>query len=231
MIWAVPEVGENHAWVKNATLDFSIPLVYLTMEPQKNITVVTVDNYQGGRMAMSHLLDVGYRNIGHISGPLDWWEARQRMAAWRDALTEAGLDASDSHVVEGNWSPESGASSFERLFRQYPEMDSIFVGNDQMALGVMQMADQQGLRIPEDIGIVGFDDITEAAFFSPALTTIRQDQHTVAKLAVEEIITVVEAGWREAEPVEPRSIILPPTLIVRQSSSRTKEKEVKPSGI
>jgi DNA-binding LacI/PurR family transcriptional regulator len=146
-------------------------------------------------------------------------------------LTEAGLDASDSHVVEGNWSPESGASSFERLFREYPEMDSIFVGNDQMALGVMQIADQQGLRIPEDIGIVGFDDITEAAFFSPALTTIRQDQHTIAKLAVEEIITIVEAGWREAESVEPRSIILPPTLIVRQSSLRTKEKEVKPSGI
>src|SRR5258706_2949985 len=82
IIWAVPEIGENRQWVNNPPSDVEVPLVYLTMEPQENISVVSIDNYLGGRMAMSHLLEQGYRRIGHISGPLDWWESRQRMAAW-----------------------------------------------------------------------------------------------------------------------------------------------------
>lgn len=223
IIWAVPEVGENHAWVTRQSLDLEIPLVYITMEPQKDFSVVSIDNYLGGRMAMSHLLEQGYRKIGHISGPLDWWEARQRMAAWKDTLEEASLEIKESYCVEGNWSSASGRQAIEKLFNQYPDLDSIFVANDQMALSVMQFISQEGLRIPEDIGIVGFDNMAESAFFSPALTTIQQDQHDIAKLAVEEIINIIEAGWQESEQTEPRTILLPPTLVVRQSSVRGKE--------
>ncbi len=225
IIWAVPEVGENHVWINDATLDLNIPLVYLTTEPRQDISVVAIDNYQGGRMAVSHLIEQGYQNIGHISGPLDWWEARQRMAAWKDALLDAGMDASDNHCVEGNWSPTSGALAMEKLFDQYPEMDAVFVGNDQMALGVIHFANQKGLCIPEDIGIVGFDNIAESAFFSPALTTVQQDQYNIAKLAVEEIIKIIEAEWQGIDQIELQTIFLPPTLIVRQSSLRGKEKE------
>ncbi len=95
-----------------------------------------------------------------------------------------------------------------------------------MALGAIQFAAQKGLRIPEDIGIVGFDNIADSAYFSPPLTTVQQDQYEIAKLAVAEIINIIEAGWQELEQVEPQSIVLPPTLIVRQSSLRKKEKEV-----
>jgi LacI family transcriptional regulator len=87
-----------------------------------------------------------------------------------------------------------------------------------MALSVIQFFWKKGLRIPEDIGIVGFDNIAESAFFFPALTTIQQDQHNVAKLAVVEIIKIIESGWQEQSPVDAKSIILPPTLVVRQSS-------------
>lgn len=226
IIWAVPEVGENRDWITTTALELSVPLVYLTMEPQTDISVVAIDNYQGGRMAMSHLLEQGYRRIGHISGPLDWWEARQRMAAWKDTLFAAGLEASDDHCVGGNWSPASGAAAIEKLLDQYPEVEAIFVGNDQMALGVIHFASQKGLRIPQDLGIVGFDNIAESAFFSPALTTIDQDQYNVAKLAVEEIIKIIDAEWRGVEQVEPKTILLPPTLIVRESSLRGKGKEV-----
>jgi len=226
IIWAVPQVGENRAWINHSALELSVPLVYLTMEPQTDISVVAIDNYQGGRMAMSHLLEQGYRNIGHISGPLDWWEARQRMAAWKDSLLDAGLDASDKFCVEGNWSPVSGALAIEKLFDQYPEVDAIFAGNDQTALGAIHFANQKGLRIPEDLGIVGFDNIAESAFFSPSLTTIDQDQYNIAQLAVEEIIKIIDAEWQGIEQVEPKTILLPPTLIVRQSSLRGKEKEV-----
>jgi DNA-binding LacI/PurR family transcriptional regulator len=223
IIWAVPEVGENHAWVTRQLLDLDIPLVFITMEPRKKTSVVHIDNYLGGRIAMSHLLEQGYRHIAHISGPLDWWEARQRKSAWTDALVEASLEVREEHCAEGNWSSSSGAQAVEKLLEQYPEMDSIFVANDQMALSVIQVARQRGLRIPDDIGIVGFDNIPESAFFSPPLTTVQQDQFDAAKLAVEEIIKNIESGWREVEPNEPRTIILPPTLVVRQSSQRNNE--------
>ncbi|HET9905232.1 MAG TPA: LacI family DNA-binding transcriptional regulator [Anaerolineales bacterium] len=223
IIWAVPEVGENRKWVNNPPADIEIPLVYITMEPRNNLSIVSIDNYLGGRIAMAHLLEQGYHKIGHISGPLDWWEARQRMAAWKDVLTEAGRNAEDSHCVEGNWSSASGALAIEKLFYQYSDMDAIFVANDQMALSVLQFFAEKQIRVPEDMGIVGFDNIAESAFFSPALTTVQQDQHNVSKVAVAEVIKVIEAGWQELDPVAPQSIILPPTLIVRQSSLRIQE--------
>ncbi len=223
IIWAVPEVGENRKWVNNPPADIEVPLVYLAMETRSNLSIVSIDNYLGGRMAISHLIEQGYRRIGHIAGPLDWWEARQRMAAWKDGLTDAGLDASDRHCVEGNWSSSSGALAIEKLFDQYPDLDSIFVANDQMALSVMQFFAEKRIRIPEEVGVVGFDNIVESAFFSPALTTIQQDQHNVAKVAVAEVIKIIESGWQGLEQDTPRSIIVPPTLVVRQSSLRVLE--------
>jgi DNA-binding LacI/PurR family transcriptional regulator len=224
IIWAVPEIGENRKWVNNPPSDVELPLVYLTMEPQKNIPIVSIDNYAGGRMAVSHLLEQGYRNIGHISGPLDWWEARQRMTAWKDTLKEAGLEVKDHQWVEGNWSSSSGAQAVEKLFDQYPEMDAIFVANDQMALSALQAACQKGLRVPDDIGVIGFDNIQESAYFWPSLTTVQQDQYNVAQVAVEEIIKIIESSWQGLDPIVPRSIMLPPTLVVRQSSLRLKDK-------
>jgi LacI family transcriptional regulator len=223
IIWAVPEVGENRNWVNKPTLDLKIPVVYLAMEPKENISAVSIDNYLGGRMAISHLLEQGYRKIGHISGPLDWWEARQRMAAWKDALKEAGLEIQDRYWVEGNWSSASGAQAIEKLFEQYSDMDSIFVANDQMALSVLQAASQKGLSIPNDLGVVGFDNIPESAFFWPSLTTIQQDQYQVAKVAVEEIIKIIESAWQGLAPIQPTSILLAPTLVVRQSSLRPRD--------
>jgi DNA-binding LacI/PurR family transcriptional regulator len=218
IIWAVPEVGENRNWIHRQSFDQKLPVVCLTMEPVDNLTVVSVDNDLGGKMAVSHLLEQGYRHIGHISGPMDWWEARQRMSAWRETLLSEGLEACDEYWTEGNWSSASGRQCAEKLFEQYPEMDSIFVGNDQMALGVIQFASQKGLKIPQDLGIVGFDDIPESAYFCPPITTVQQDQYAVGKVAVEGTIRMINLLWSGAEQIEPISIILPPALVVRQSS-------------
>lgn len=218
IIWAVPEVGENRTWVNKLSLDLDVPIVYLAMESQENIYVVSINNYLGGRVAVTHLLEQGYQQIGHITGPLDWWEARERMAAWKDTLVEAGYEVKDTYWTEGNWSSSSGAQAIEKLFNQYPEMDAVFVGNDQMALSVMQYACRKGLHIPGDLGVVGFDDIAESAFFWPPLTTIRQDQYNVGEVAVEEIIKIIESGWQGQELVRPNSIMLAPTLVVRKSS-------------
>jgi len=225
IIWAVPEVGENRSWVNNPPSDVDIPLVYLTMGPQRNIPVVSIDNYLGGRMAMSHLVEQGYEHIGHITGPLDWWEARQRMSAWKDALNEGGFDVNDKQWVEGNWSSASGAQAVEKLFDQYPEMDSIFVANDQMALSVLHAVSERGLEVPAEFGVVGFDNIPESAYFWPALSTVEQDQYEVARLAVEEMIKIIETGWQGLDPIDPQSIMLPPKLVVRKSSIRVRSKE------
>jgi DNA-binding LacI/PurR family transcriptional regulator len=127
--------------------------------------------------------------------------------------------------VEGNWSSASGSHAIEKLFKQYPDMDAVFVANDQMALSVMQFACRKGLQIPNELGVVGFDNIAESAYFWPPLTTIQQDQYNVGEVAVEEIIKIIESAWREQEPVRPKSIMLAPTLIVRLSSLRKRGKK------
>jgi len=220
IIWAVPQVGKNHAWINHNPLETRIPIVYLTMQPGEDTLVVSINNYLGGRLATNHLLERGYKQIGHISGPVDWWEAQERMAGWKDTLRDAGIDRQTQHWVEGNWSSESGALAIEKLFAQYPEMDSVFVGNDQMALGVIQVAAKKGLKIPDDLGIVGFDNIPESAYFSPPLTTIEQDQYAIGKVAVERIIQVIESSLNGLDSFPSNAISLDPVLIVRQSSSR-----------
>lgn len=218
IIWAVPEIGDNLSWVNKLTFDLDIPIVHLAVKSREKIYAVSIDNYLGGQLAMAHLLHQGYQHIGHISGPLDWWEARERKAAWSDALKEAKLEVKEEHWVEGNWSSSSGAVAIEKLFKQYPDMDAVFVANDQMALSVMQYACRTELQVPDELGVVGFDDIPESAFFWPPLTTIQQDQYNVGEVAVEEIIKIIESGWHEHEPVRPKSILLAPTLVVRQST-------------
>jgi LacI family transcriptional regulator len=220
IIWAVPEVGTNRRWIDSIPSRIDVPIVYLAMEPRQNISVVSVNNYLGARLAMGHLLAQGYTRIAHIAGPLDWWEARQRMAAWKDALHEAGLGAHDNCWAEGNWSPASGADAASTLFKKYPDLDAIFVSNDQMALSVLHSAPEFGRTVPQDLGVAGFDNIPESAYFRPALTTVQQDQYNVGKVAVEEMTRIIESSWQGLEPIEPKSIMLSPTLIVRRSSQR-----------
>jgi DNA-binding LacI/PurR family transcriptional regulator len=220
IIWAVPKIGENHDWMNRPPLDVGVPVVYLTMEPEENSSIVSINNYAGGQMAVSHLLEQGYQNIGHISGPMDWWEARQRMRAWKDTLKDAGFQVKDNQWVEGNWSSASGAQAVKNLFAKYPEMDAIFVANDQMALSVLNAAAERELKIPGDIGIVGFDNIPESADYRPALTTVQQDHNEIASVAMMEIIKIIESDWQGLKPIKPKSIMLEPTLVVRKSSLR-----------
>ncbi|MAT42604.1 MAG: hypothetical protein CL609_09705 [Anaerolineaceae bacterium] len=222
IIWAVPEIGDNRSWVMDWSIEFSIPVIYLTMEPKEGISVVSLNNYLGGRLAMNHLIQQGYKNIGHIAGPLDWWESRQRFSAWKDCLKEAGYERSDKNYVEGNWSSSSGLTAINKLFQQYPNMDAVFAGNDQMALSVLHYANQKGIRIPEDLGVVGFDNIPEGEFFWPPLTSIQQEFHHIGTVAVQEMLKAIEAN-RKNDLVEARTIMLSPSLVVRESSLRLKE--------
>jgi LacI family transcriptional regulator len=217
IVWAVPEVGFNRRWVDEILNDVPAPVIFLTMQPRAGISTVAVDNYSGGILATQHLLDQGYRHIGHISGPLDWWEARQRKQAWNDALGKEGIKVIDAQCVEGNWSSSSGETAFEQLLQSFPQMEAVFAGNDQMALAVLQNANKRGLHIPQDMAVVGFDNFAESAYFWPALTTINHNHHELGCRAVQELVSQIESG-RRGEKVEPRNILLSCDLVIRDSS-------------
>jgi LacI family transcriptional regulator len=218
IIWAVPEVGSNRDWLHSQPPELPIPMIFLTMQTRSDLFIVSVDNYTGGRTATEHLLAQGYQHIGHISGPLDWWEARQRKAGWQDALSEAGIQVADHHWESGNWSSASGEQAVRKLLDGYPEMEAVFVGNDQMALSVLQVACQKDFQVPQDLAVVGFDGIPEAAYYWPPLTTVYQDQQKLGCTAVRELVQIIEASQKDEAVIEPKTISLQPELIVRASS-------------
>ncbi|MFW6135490.1 MAG: LacI family DNA-binding transcriptional regulator [Chloroflexota bacterium] len=218
IIWAVAEVGNNHDELLDRLPDLPVPIILLTTDRRDDVSVVSVDNYLGGRIAVEHLLEQGYRRIGHVAGPLAWWEARQRKAGWHDALSEAGMHVDETHWVEGDWSSESGESAMRRLLDRYPELDAVFVGNDQMALGALQVSCRRGLKVPHELAVVGFDGIPEAAYFWPPLTTVHQDLHRLGSVAVEEVVRAIEASLELDAVYQPDNISLKPRLIPRQSS-------------
>jgi LacI family transcriptional regulator len=219
IIWAVPEIGDNRRWVDEILQDVPVPVVFLTMQARPEVTTISVDNYTGGVLATRHLLEQGYRHIGHISGPLEWWEARQRRQAWQETLNEAGIGVKDIHCREGNWSSSSGEAAFEKLLESFPQMDAVFAANDQMALAVMHVAMRRHIRVPEDLAVVGYDNFAESAYFWPSLTTINYNHYELGCRAVEEVVKQIEAAHREYQ-IEPETILLLPDLVLRGSSVR-----------
>ncbi len=218
IIWDVPEHDENRAWVDSIE-SLPVPIVFMSMEPKRGFSVVSTDSYLGAQMATQHLLDQGCQHIGHLAGPQVWWEARLRWQGWRDTLERAGHQISDQHWEQGNWSSAGGAAAAGKLFARYPEMDGIFVANDQMALSVLREAGRRGINVPEQLAVVGFDGIPESAYFYPSLTTISQDPQLLGGRAVQSLVEMIEA--QHAAPdgsVNAQTVLIPPTLIVRESS-------------
>jgi LacI family transcriptional regulator len=218
IIWAVPEIGHNREWIKADWPKHLPPIVFLSMEPQPNLSVVTVDNHSGAAQATQHLLDQGRRKIGLISGPLTWWEARERYAGWRETLQRAGLQVSPSLVVNGDWTAASGEQGMRRLLEQQPDVDAVFVCNDQMALGALGVAHELGSCIPEDLAIVGFDNIPESAYFWPPLTTVYQQLTEAGRIAVQVLHRLIESKRQDEDSAEPAASLLAPELVIRAST-------------
>ena len=170
---------------------------------------LTVDQVAGARAATRHLVNLGHRRIAHISGPLAWSEAQARVQGCRAELAEAGLD--EPVVLEGDWTAESGYRQGLDLLRR-GGITAVFTSNDQMALGLYHAAYELGLRIPEELSVVGFDDTPEAAHYWPPLTTVLQDFDELGRRSVESLVAEIEGG------AEPSVVSLTPQLIVRGST-------------
>ena len=217
IVWAVPEIGGNHDWLQAENLDQLPPIVLLSMGARADLSIVAVDNRAGAKLAVTHLLEQGRRRVGIITGPLDWWEAHQRLLGWQDTLTRAGLDIEPRMIVGGDWNPPSGERAMETLLAQVPELDAVFACNDQMALGALGILHRAGKRVPQDIAVVGFDNLPESPFFLPPLTTVHQQVIEIGRAAVQELHAQIDVCCRnEFKRAETRQLV--PTLIVRASS-------------
>jgi DNA-binding LacI/PurR family transcriptional regulator len=142
---------------------------------------------------------------------VEWLEAQQRVEGWRDALDAAG--AKGSAVVRGDWSPRSGYE-LGRQMLELPDVTAIFVANDQMALGLLRLLHEQRRDVPGDVSVVGFDDIPEAEFFTPPLTTVRQDFNEMGRRGLHLLLEEISAGKRSTARAT-----VPAALVVRSSTS------------
>lgn len=173
--------------------------------------VVDTDQSGGARAAVEHLARLGHRTVWHLAGPEESFAAQRRAQAWREALEERGLPVPEP--VRGDWSADSGYRLGLRLAAD-PECTAVFAANDQMALGLLRALHECGRRVPQDVSVVGFDDIPEAASFLPPLTTIRQDFSEVGR----QLVAGVLRRLRQ-DSDEQGTTMVPTTLVVRQSTA------------
>ncbi|MET7698808.1 LacI family DNA-binding transcriptional regulator [Streptomyces sp. NPDC005485] len=164
------------------------------------------------RAATEHLLDLGHVTVHHITGPQRWFAARDRLAGWRAALTAHGRH--QPPVLEGDWSAASGYSAGRELAAG-GEVTAVFAANDDMAIGLMRALTEAGLRVPEDVSVVGFDDIPVAAYVTPPLTTVRQPFDAVAQEGLRLLVQAIEKPDVELPPANDP----PVDLIVRSSTA------------
>jgi DNA-binding LacI/PurR family transcriptional regulator len=196
----------------HAPLD--VPLVAVESGPDRGIPVVAVDQAEGATLATRHLLDLGHQTVHHITGPLSSIESQLRAGAWRSTLEAAGAPRPEPLI--GDWSARAGYHLGGRLIRDR-SLTAVFVSNDQMALGLLRAMHEAGRRIPEEISVVGFDDIPESPYFTPPLTTVRQDFGEVGSRSLRVLVRTIESVQAGERP--PRGSLVPPELIVRASTA------------
>ncbi|MGO9583106.1 MAG: LacI family DNA-binding transcriptional regulator [Acidimicrobiales bacterium] len=194
----------------------SLPLVVIdpTAEPGPEVSSVGATNWSGGLAATKYLVDVGHRRIGIITGPPELLCSRARLDGYRAALERAGLSVDDQFVRPGDFRVKAGYEQAKVLFNLSERPTAIFAGNDLSALGVLRAAREAGLHVPEDLSVVGFDDIPLAEWSTPPLTTVRQPLAEMAAVAVR---TLLEGGER-GESLK-RRVELATDLIVRESTA------------
>jgi DNA-binding LacI/PurR family transcriptional regulator len=186
-----------------------VPYVTLQTANLADTHGMSADQTLGARLATRHLIELGHTEILHISGPQDWIEAEARMQGYLEEINDADLRT--RAPILGDWSAHFGYYAGLELLR-FRDFSAVFASNDQMALGFMHACREMDLRIPEDVSLVGFDDIPEAAHFAPPLTTVRQNFTEIGRRAVALLMAELRGGVPDHDLVVPE-------LIVRQSTA------------
>ncbi|MBC7725131.1 MAG: LacI family DNA-binding transcriptional regulator [Burkholderiaceae bacterium] len=189
-------VADVAAFDALAGLRVDIPLVAAESSGRQGLFSVSIDQYAGARLAVRHLVGLGHRRILHVAGPRGSVDAAERVRGWRAELDSAGLPGSPP--VVGTWLARSGFEIGELLADDgslgKEGATAVFCANDQMAIGLLHALHLAGIRVPEDVSVVGFDDIPEAAHFRPPLTTVRQDFHDLGSRLMATVLAALGGG-------------------------------------
>lgn len=192
------------------TLCQNLPFVMIDVRKGADLPSVLFDQAYGSRLATEHLLKLGHRHIAEISGPLTWSGAFERHHAWLATLRRAGVSPGLS--LEGDWTAQGGYETALKLLGR--PFTALVAGNDQMALGATAALREHGLSVPDDVSVVGFDDVPEARFYTPPLSTVRQDFAALGRRSVSVILDLIEGREGSAEQV-----LLYPELVLRASTA------------
>ncbi|MGF9647277.1 LacI family DNA-binding transcriptional regulator [Pseudarthrobacter oxydans] len=191
-------------------MNLSVPVVAVGSPGNSTVSGAMVDQRHGARLAVEHLIKLGHRKIAHVCGPPRWTDSGERAAGWREALRDACLH--DQLLFEGDWSAGSGYEIGQKLAAER-QVTALFVGNDQMALGVLRAFAERNIRVPHEVSIVGFDDQPESGYFTPPLTTVRQDFEELGRRCVDVMLRGIQAG------ADASSIVVTPQLVLRASTT------------
>lgn len=173
------------------------------------------ENAEGGRLATRHLIDSGHRKIAFISGDPRHPDATQRLMGYRAALEQAGIPFKPELVVQGEYSEASGVQAVSTLMANRQKFTALFAANDQMAIGAAHGLQQHGMRVPDDVSLVGFDDLPTSLYALPPLTTVHQPAYDMGRLAAEAVLQLLDGA-------KPNQTVPAPRLIVRDSCRRLK---------
>lgn len=199
-----------------------IPTVLVDREiSEVNCDLVETAHLQGALMATEHLVGLGHRRIACLAGPANLNSSAQRIEGWRTALAKSDLTAETSDLLwHSDFSSQGGFTTMQSILHSPQVPTAVFVCNDLMCIGAMSAAHQAGVRVPQDMSLIGFDDIELARFASPALSTIAQPKHRIGVTAVDMVLERIQGGR-----VEARQVILQPELIVRNSTARINQEK------
>ena len=221
IIWAVTEFEGDQERFGETIVNVPVPIVTMEASIPGVWKPAAIDQFETSRKLVNHLVEGGYRNIGIITGPQFEQQAIGRLEGWKDALQKAGLPTLEKQTCEGDWSVAGGKDCMARLYQTFPEIDALYASNDHMALGAMSFAEEHGLHIPQDLGVVAFDDIPEAAYFKPGLTTARQPFQECSKITVEALVDMINANQDREEFLSVDTKVLYSQVIVRDSSQKS----------
>lgn len=187
------------------------PMVAIDTEDHPKITGVGIDNFDGAVLATRHLIDLGHKRILHIQGPQHSAEANARRKGYESAMESAGLE---TRVVQGDWSSDTGFRIGVDLNLEVEPFTAIFAANDHTALGLLKAFRMRGVEVPDRLSIIGFDDIPEATYFYPPLTTVRQDFNQLGEAAMDVLLAQLAGRTEHA------TIWVAPELVIRESTAK-----------
>jgi DNA-binding LacI/PurR family transcriptional regulator len=194
-------------------IEAELPIVYIKNSPKDEpVSAVCLDDFTGGYIAAQYLISLGHTSIVTILGPANEECTKDRLAGFTKALEDASIEVDQRLIIQGDWSAQSGHQAISKLLGYKMRFSAVFAQNDRMAMGAMRSLCVAGLRIPEDISVIGYDDLPLTAFFNPPLTTVRQPIDKFGQIGVELLIDAInKPGFK------PKIVRLDPSLVIRNT--------------